>query len=534
MTRIPKNPMPEPRACLPVVRCAIYTRKSTEEGLEQEFNSLDAQREAGEAYIKSQAHEGWTCLPERYDDGGFTGGNTDRPALQRLLAAITAGQVDAVCVYKVDRLSRSLLDFAGLMQIFEQHQVAFVSVTQLFNTATSMGRLILNVLLSFAQFERELIAERTRDKIAATRRKGKWAGGHPLLGYDLDPKGGRLAVNAAEADQVRALFALYLEYGALLPVVQELDRRGWVSKRWQTRKGPTRGGQPFTRTSLHRLLCNIAYIGKVRYKDEIHDGEHPAIVDPVIFQRVQDLLHQHGPRCGPPAPGRFGALLKGLLRCRPCGCAMTPTQTTRGGRKRYRYYVCSHAQKRGWRTCPSKAVPAAPLEQFVLGQVRELGRDPALLHEVLAQAGAHAESRVAALDAEQRSLEQELAGWQGQVRKLSGQFRAAEDNGSVIARLAELQERIGRVEERVRKVQAEIRAVHQQRYDDDQAALARSLFDPAWAELAAAEQARALRLLVARVDYDGAAGKVAVTFQPTGIRVLAHALTEAASPEAAG
>jgi site-specific DNA recombinase len=534
MNRTPKNPAPEPRSCLPVVRCAVYTRKSTEEGLEQEFNSLDAQREAGEAYIRSQAHEGWTCLPERYDDGGFTGGNTDRPALQRLLAAITAGQVDVVCVYKVDRLSRSLLDFAGLMQIFEQHHVAFVSVTQQFSTATSMGRLILNVLLSFAQFEREIIAERTRDKIAATRRKGKWAGGHPLLGYDLDPQGGRLAVNAAEADRVRAIFALYLEHGSLLPVVQELDRRGWLSKRWQTRKGQTRGGQTFTRTSLHRLLRNIAYVGKVRYKDEVHDGEQPALVDPVVFQRVQELLRQHGPRLGAPVGRPFGALLKGLLRCRPCGCAMTPTQTTRHGTKRYRYYVCSHAQKRGWQTCPSKAAPAATLEQFVLDQVRDLGRDPALLQDVLAQARAHEESHAAALDAEQRGLEQELAGWHGEVRKLSGQFRPEADNGAVIARLADLQERIGRMEERLRKVRAQIRAVHQQRYDDHQAALARSLFDPAWAELAAAEQARALRLLVERVDYDGAAGKVAVTFQPAGIRVLAYVLAEAPSREVAG
>src|SRR5262249_25449769 len=176
---------PKTRATLPLVRCALYTRKSTEEGLEQAFNSLDAQREAAAAFIRSQAGDGWTCLPDRYDDGGFTGGNTDRPALQRLLADIEAGQVDCVVVYKVDRLSRSLLDFAGMMQTFEAHRVAFVSVTQQFNTATSMGRLVLNVLLSFAQFEREIIAERTRDKIAATRRKGKWAGGRPLLGYDL-------------------------------------------------------------------------------------------------------------------------------------------------------------------------------------------------------------------------------------------------------------------------------------------------------------------------------------------------------------
>src|SRR5580704_4098780 len=224
-------------ATLPLVRCAIYTRKSTEEGLEQEFNSLDAQRESAEAFIRSQTHEGWTCLPDRYDDGGFTGGNMQRPALRRLLMDIEAGKMDCVLVYKVDRLSRSLLDFARMMQAFEEHGVSFVSVTQQFNTATSMGRLVLNVLLSFAQFEREIIAERTRDKVAATRRKGKWSGGTPLLGYDLDPRGGRLLVNDEEAVRVRAIFALYLEYQSLLPLVQELERRGWLSKRWQTRKG---------------------------------------------------------------------------------------------------------------------------------------------------------------------------------------------------------------------------------------------------------------------------------------------------------
>ena len=209
-----------------VVRCAVYTRKSSEEGLDQDFNSLDAQRESAEAYIASQRSEGWVCLPDRYDDGGFTGGNMERPALQRLLADIQAGQIDCVVTYKVDRLSRSLLDFAKMMETFEQHGVSFVSITQQFNSATSMGRLILNVLLSFAQFEREIIAERTRDKVAATRRKGKWAGGTPLLGYDLDPRGGRLLVNDDEAQRVRAIFALYLEHQALLPVVQELERRG--------------------------------------------------------------------------------------------------------------------------------------------------------------------------------------------------------------------------------------------------------------------------------------------------------------------
>src|SRR5262245_9657265 len=262
--------MKPPPTKLQIVRCAVYTRKSTEEGLEQEFNSLDAQREAAEAYIASQQHEGWACLPDRYDDGGFTGGNTERPALQRLLADIEAGKIDCVVIYKIDRLSRSLLDFAKMMELFERHRVSLVSVTQQFNSATSMGRLILNVLLSFAQFEREIIAERTRDKIAATRRKGKWTGGYPLLGYDVDPKGGRLLVNEEEAVRVCVIFELYLEKQSLLPVVEELARRGWVGKRWRNRKGKERGGQPFTRTSLYRLLTNVAYTGKTRYKGEVH------------------------------------------------------------------------------------------------------------------------------------------------------------------------------------------------------------------------------------------------------------------------
>ena len=355
-------------------RCAIYTRKSTEEGLEQEFNSLDAQRESAQAYIQSQAHQGWVSLPDCYDDGGFTGGTMDRPALQRLLQDIEAGRIDCVVVYKVDRLSRSLLDFAKIMGIFEKHRVAFVSVTQQFHTATSMGRLVLNVLLSFAQFERELISERTRDKIAATRRKGKWSGGMPLLGYDVHPQGSKLLVNPDEALRVQGIFELYRQHQALLPVVQELARRGWVNKRWQTRKGHERGGKAFIKSSLHKLLRNPAYIGKIRYKNEIHDGEHAAIVDPALWQQVQGLLQRHDRPRG--AGMRNKSMLQGLIRCVPCNCAMIPAQTTSNGSKRYHYYVCTGAQKRGWGTCPSKSIPAAALERFVLEQIHGLDPNP--------------------------------------------------------------------------------------------------------------------------------------------------------------
>src|SRR5262245_29983973 len=310
------------------VRCAIYKRKSTEEGLDQEFNSLDAQRESAEAFIRSQAGEGWIGLEDRHDDGGFTGGNMDRPALKRLLADIDAGKVDCVVVYKVDRLSRSLLDFARMMESFEKNNVAFVSVTQQFNTASSMGRLVLNVPLSFAQFEREIISERTRDKIAAARRKGKWAGGHPILGYDIDVRGFKLVVNENEARQVRAIFDLYLEHEALLPVVAELDKRGWRNKRWTTRKGKPRGGKPFNKSGLHHLLTNVAYTGRIKYKREVHRGEHRAIVDTAVFENAKAILHRNGRTGGAEVRNKFGALLKGLIRCVPCGSAMCPTHTT--------------------------------------------------------------------------------------------------------------------------------------------------------------------------------------------------------------
>ncbi|MCZ2341125.1 MAG: recombinase family protein [Bacteroidales bacterium] len=508
-------------------RCAIYTRKSTEEGLEQEFNTLDAQREAGENYIRSQASEGWTILPDRYDDGGFTGGNMDRPALKRLMADIAAGKVDVVVVYKVDRLSRSLLDFAQMMQVFESAKVSFVSVTQQFHTATSMGRLVLNVLLSFAQFEREIISERTRDKIAATRRKGKWAGGWPILGYDVDPHGRKLLVNAVEAERVRVIFHLYLEHESLMPVVQELAERGWMNKEWQTRKSAMRGGKRFCKTSLHKLLTNVTYTGKVRYKDAIYEGEHKGIVDPTIWQQVQAMLERNGRSGGTPSQNKFGAILKGLIRCVPCGCAMTPTHTTRdGGKRRYRYYVCSSAQKMGWRTCPSKAIPAGQIEELVVKQIKMIGHDPTVLREIVTEAHRQDEARVFELEAEQRGLKGDLKNWHSEMRKLSGEIQPHGDNQSTVTRLAELQERITTVEERLRTIQEQLHAVRNQTLDASEALLAVSAFDLVWGSLSPQEQWRVVQLLVEQVDYDGSQGKVGIIFRPAGIKTLAEEWAE--------
>jgi site-specific DNA recombinase len=506
----------------PAVRCAIYTRKSTEEGLEQEFNSLDAQREAGEAFIASQKSEGWVCLPDRYEDGGFTGGNMERPALKRLMADIDAGRVDCVMVYKVDRLSRSLLDFTQIMEALERRGVSFVSVTQQFNTTSSMGRLTLNILLSFAQFEREIISERTRDKIAAARRKGKWSGGRPVLGYDVAPGGGRLVVNEDEAARVRAIYEVYLDRQSLIETIKELDARGWTNKRWITKKGHESGGAPFNKHSLYSLLTNVLYIGRLTYKDEIHDGEHPAIVDEETFRRAGQILKRNGATGGRHVRNRFGAILKGLINCVPCNCAMVPTHATKKNR-RYRYYVCANAQKRGWHTCPSKSIPAGEIEKFVVDQVRGIGRDPALLVETLSGARAEANARIKELEAEKVGLERELKRHNAQMRELAG---TAGSGGTATDRMADLLDRIRGAEQRLAQVRDELTGLERGMIDENEAAKALAAFDPVWETLTLREQARVLNLLIQCVDYDGDKGTVSVTFHPAGIETLLREYAE--------
>ncbi len=508
-----KQRAPEPVARQ--VRCAVYTRKSTEEGLQQDFNTLNAQRDSAEKYIASQAGEGWVCLPDQYDDGGFTGGNMDRPALQRLLADIDAAKIDCVVVYKVDRLSRSILDFAKIMEQFAQRSVSFVSVTQQFNTANSMGRLMLNVLLSFAQFEREIISERTRDKIAAARRRGKWMGGKPLLGYDLVvlPGGSELVVNDDEAARVRAIFELYLEHERIAPVLQELDRRAWRTKQWITRKGTTRGGQPFDKVTLFRLLTNSAYLGKVRHHDDLFDGEHSAIVDEAIWRRAQALLERNGRTGGGIVKNKYGALLKGLLRCVPCDCAMVHSTSSKGP-KRYRYYVCTKAMKRGWYTCPSKSVSAGELEKFVVEQIRTIGRDAGVLSETIRQVRTQSQKAIGELEQEQGALERDIARRSKLLRELSA--TAPEANGDAARQRDELQ----RLEARLAQVRDRQVTLSRELVDEREVVQALSLFDPVWDSLTAREQARIVQLLVERVDYDGKT--VTVTYRPTGIKTLAH------------
>lgn len=500
------------------VRCAIYTRKSTEEGLEQEFNSLDAQRESAEAFVASQQHEGWVCLTERYDDGGFTGGNLDRPALRRLLSDIETGKIDCVIVYKVDRLSRSLLDFAKLVEVFEKRNVSFVSVTQQFNTATSMGRLVLNVLLSFAQFEREIIGERIRDKIAATRRKGKWAGGYPVLGYDVDRSAGspRLLINSTEAARVREIYQLYLSLGSLTPVFEELARRGWKNKVWSTKKGTTKGGRHFDKGSLYALLTNPIYIGKIRHKTDLFQGQHDPIVQTDLYQRVEALLHQNCRSGGVMNRNRHGALLRGLVAC--AGCKRTMSHSfARKGDKLYRYYTCTRALKESRKSCPSGSLPAGEIERLVIDQIRGIATDPIVRAGVFAQADNQFELTLAELTTEKRGLEKELTRHHADIRHFCGKGPAT---GQVSNRLAEINELVKTAESRLAEVRQRIESHLRSRLDANDIEVAFADFDNVWNALSPREQCRVLSLLIAKVEFNAADSTVSVSFHVTGFKEL--------------
>jgi DNA invertase Pin-like site-specific DNA recombinase len=355
------------------LRCAVYTRKSTEEGLEQAFNTLDAQRDACAAYVRSQVGEGWHLLPAHYDDGGFSGGNMDRPALKRLLEDIDAGKVDVVVVYKVDRLTRSLVDFARIVERFEARSVSFVSVTQSFNTTSSMGRLTLNVLLSFAQFEREVTGERIRDKIAASKAKGLWMGGYPPLGYD--PDGRTLKTNAKEAETVRMIFRRYLELGCVRALESDLNEKGARSKSWTTAGGRQIEGTPLVRGALYYMLRNRLYRGEIRHKGHAHPGQHPAIVDAELFDAVQARLNEKV-RVRRERPTRLGGSpLTGLL-FDSAGESMSPAYARGKAGGSYRYYVSTSVQKgRPNQASEVSRIPAKAVEELVQRRVRAiLGR----------------------------------------------------------------------------------------------------------------------------------------------------------------
>ena len=347
------------------LRCAVYTRKSTEEGLDKEFNSLQAQREACEAYIASQRSEGWALIRDPYDDGGFSGGTLERPALQQLLADIEEGLVDVVVVYKIDRLSRSLMDFSKLVEVFDRAGVTFVSVTQSFNTTTSMGRLTLNILLSFAQFEREVIAERVRDKIRASRQKGMWMGGSVPLGYVVQNR--KLVVHEPDAAVVRSMFERFLRVGSATVLAQELRAEGVLTTK----------GRPIDKGYLYKCLSNRTYLGLAIHKGTAYPGEHAAIISQDLWDKVHAILAENGRTRSARTRAQTPALLKGLI-FGPTGAAMSPTHTRKGNRL-YRYYVSQDVLQHGRDACPIGRVPAAEIEAVVIEQLRGVFRQPEII-----------------------------------------------------------------------------------------------------------------------------------------------------------
>ena len=370
------------------IRCAIYTRKSHEEGLEQEFNSLDAQREACLSYINSQRGEGWVAMHDHYDDGGFTGGNTERPALKRLFKDIEDGLIDVVVVYKIDRLSRSLLDFLTMVRLFDKNSVSFVSVTQQFNTSTPMGKLMLNVLMSFAEYEREVTGERIRDKIAASKAKGMWMGGVPPLGYGVQDR--KLVIIPEEAKIVRYIFERYIVLRSITQLIAELHAKGYKSKQYVQKDGKKCGGKKITMPILRAMLKNPIYIGQIRHKEAVYAGEHEGIISSETWEKVQSLFKIHYKQRPTMKAIQTPFILKGLI-FDSGGRAMTPSvsQKKKIG-KYYRYYVSTRAIKEGYAAAPVKPLNAQEIEGIVIAQARKMIAEPEVavkVHRILKENG---------------------------------------------------------------------------------------------------------------------------------------------------
>ena len=509
------------------IRCAIYCRKSHEEGLQQEFNSLHAQREACEAYIASQRHEGWKALSADYSDGGFTGANIDRPGLQKLMKDIEAGRIDCVVVYKVDRLSRSLLDFARLMATFDEHNVSFVSVTQQFNTTTSMGRLTLNVLLSFAQFEREIIGERIRDKKAAAARKGKYIGGHPFLGYDVDHEKMRLVVNHDESELVRRIFKRFIQLGSSMKAAKELNDQGRRTKAWTTKKGKVMGGKRWNKVYVHRVLTNAKYIGLVVHKGQTYPGEHEAIIDKKTWDRVQAILKKNCRNRSSQTRRKTPALLKGVLRCGHCDKAMGITFTKRRG-KRYRYYLCNYAARNGYDTCPVRSVAAGQIENVVMEQLRSIFRSPDVIARTFRAAKAHAREGMKNLQEEKGRIEKRQSELKTIIRNL---IRSGGDNGDgfLADELRTLNDELVEVESRLQAVAVELETDRHDLPTEAEVAEALRNIDSVWGELFPAEKERVVKLLVKGVvvNPDG----LVIRLRANGIGTLAAEMYGPAAEE---
>ena len=497
-----------------MVRCAIYTRKSTSENLDTDFNSLDAQRESCELYIQSQVNEGWVALPEHYDDGAYSGATMERPAVQRLLQDIRAGKIDIIVVYKIDRLSRNLLDFSQTLQLLEQHGCSFASVTEQFNTKTPMGRFALNVISSFSQMEREVIAERIRDKVAASKKRGKYLGGVPPLGYDVDRERKKLIVNDKEALLVRFIFQRYLQLQSVVTLVKELNAKGYTTKTWTLKNGHQRKGHTWNKSHVYRLLNNPIYIGRIKHKDTTYPGEHEAIIEKKLWDEAHRVMSAaaHGGNRHSPTP----ALLKGILVCGHCGTPMGMTFTTKAG-KRYRYYLCQHANKSGYDACPIRTVPAGDIENLVMMQVRRVLSTPEVIAETFRQVVSREAATVKELDRQVAALNDELVTLQSTAERLREPTNNAPDFAST--ELTGITTRIDDTQGQLDATEAERRFYHDHPLTEHGLANELHRLDGIWEELFPGERARIIHLLIDKVvvTMDG----IDIVLQADGIEGLA-------------
>lgn len=504
------------RAAQPgTVRIAAYVRQSIDEE-SQEFKSVHAQREAIDAFVLSQREKGWKVLPERYEDAGFSGKDTNRPAFKRLLADVEAGRIDVVAVYKLDRFSRSMFDFVRLMDVFEKRGVEFVSITESFTTATSAGRMVLHMLASFAQFERETIGERTASKMIAIRRRGNFAGGCWPLGYDVVGK--KLVVNADEAERVRAIFRLYLEKGSLLDTVDELNARGWRTKSWTGKRGQHVESAVWSIESLRQMLDRVTYVGLVRAGKETFPGVHERIIDQKLWDDVQAQKRRLRPSPRQLGKNKYGALLKAVLVCGLCGSTMNFGVSGRVSR-RYRYYDCNKSRRFGRTQCAAGPVPAEQLEEFVVEKVRAIGRDPSLVKATADAARAEHAVRRNELEAEVRQQDLERRRVRAERTNLVNAVAAGgAGTNTLMARVGELDEQLGKIDVRVQNIQREIASVEPVDDGSLQAALAE--FDGVWNELFPREKAELLALLIERITFASTTGALKITFRTTGLKGL--------------
>lgn len=499
--------------------CGIYTRKSTDENLRGDFTSLDSQREYCQAFIKSREPEGWQAYPEEYNDPGFSGGNMDRPALKKLLSDVRQGKIQVVVCYKYDRLSRNTKDFLYILDILDRHGAAFVSVTQPIDTTSSIGRLMRSILMDFAQFEREMISERTRDKLAAMARRGKRIGGSPIVGYDNDREKKVILVNPAEAKIVKEMFETYLVKRSLGATAHVLNDRGYRMKQWVSREGNARGGTKFNVANLWNLLRNPLYTGKITYKGEILAGEHKAIISEKLFTDVQNVLSANGNGAvhRERTERKHPYLLGGLVRCTLCNTVMTPSHSHPRKGQRFFYYRCLSVIKSGRSACAIASVPAKTLEEFVLARLQLLSQNKQLIEAVTAQARDMSNKSLPPKREEKSSIAALLGKAEIEIKNLVGVL-AREGSGSnryalIMDRIDECTKERDSLKVRLMKVENEVTDLETQNIDAE--ILRRNLenFLRVLSRLNKEEQKEILKLLIKEVEFDGKGRRVRIVLR---------------------